>query len=53
MNDEANSWICYDFKNMQIEMIHYSIRSRRDTNPNHLPFWALQSSKDGLKCVAI
>jgi hypothetical protein len=51
--DEANSWICYDFKDIQIKVTHYSIRSRRDANAHHLRFWTLEGSKDGLKWVKI
>jgi E3 ubiquitin-protein ligase HECTD1 len=51
--NEANSWICYDFKDIQIKVTHYSIRSRRDHNRNHLRFWILEGSTDGLKWVKI
>jgi hypothetical protein len=52
-NDEANSWICYDFKDMQIKVTHYSIRTRRDSDNYHLRSWTLEGSKDGLKWVKI
>jgi hypothetical protein len=51
--NEANSWICYDFKNMQIKVTHYSIRSRRDGNGDHLRSWTLEGSEDGLRWVKI
>jgi hypothetical protein len=51
--DEANSWICYDFKDMQIKVTHYSISSRRDGSSDHLRSWTLEGSKDGLKWVKI
>jgi hypothetical protein len=47
--DAANSWICYDFKDIQIKVTHYSIRSRRDGDGDHLRFWTLKGSKDGLR----
>jgi hypothetical protein len=43
----ANSWICYDFKEMRISLSHYSIRSRRDANTYHLRSWRLEGSIDG------
>jgi E3 ubiquitin-protein ligase HECTD1 len=52
-NNEANSWICYDFKDMQIKVTHYSIRTRRDANNGHLRFWILEGSQDGLSWVTI
>jgi hypothetical protein len=52
-NNETNSWICYDFKDIQIKVVHYYIRSRRDSNLNHLRFWTLEGSTDGLKWVKI
>jgi hypothetical protein len=27
-NSEINSWICYEFKNLRIQLTHYSIHSR-------------------------
>jgi hypothetical protein len=51
--NESNSWIRYDFKDMQIKVTHYSIRTRRDDNSHHLRFWTLEGSKDGSKWVKI
>jgi hypothetical protein len=48
-----NSWICYDFKDMQIKVTHYSIRSRCDLDLNHLRSWTLEGSKDGLSWVKL
>jgi hypothetical protein len=42
-----NSWICYDFKNMRINLTHYSIRTRCDNNSDHLRSWTLEGSIDG------
>jgi hypothetical protein len=51
--NEANSWICYDFKDMQIKVTHYSIRSRRDCEGYHLRFWTLEGSNDGSSWVKL
>jgi hypothetical protein len=51
--NEANSWICYDFKDMQIKVTHYSIRTIRSSNTHHLRSWRLEGSNDGLKWVKI
>jgi hypothetical protein len=51
--NEANSWICYDFKDMRIKVTHYSIRSRRDQNSQHLRFWTLEGSNDGSTWVKL
>jgi hypothetical protein len=51
--DLPNSWICYDFKNMRIEITKYSIRSRYDSNTHHLRSWILEGSNDGLKWLTI
>jgi hypothetical protein len=52
-NSIPNSWICYDFKNMNITPIHYTLRSRRDSNSNHLPFWTLEGSLDRSKWIEL
>jgi hypothetical protein len=52
-NCEACSWKCYDFKDMQIKVTHYSIRTLRDGNDSHLRSWTLEGSKDGLKWMKI
>jgi hypothetical protein len=38
---------------LQIKVTHYSIRSRYDGDWNHLRFWTLEGSKDGLSWVKI
>jgi hypothetical protein len=52
-NSVANSWICYDFKDMRIKVTQYSIRTRYNYNGNHLRCWTLEGSKDGLTWMAI
>jgi hypothetical protein len=52
-NEEATSWICYDFKDRQIKKTHYSIRTCSDYDTNHLRSWPFDGSKDGVKGVKI
>jgi hypothetical protein len=51
--NQAEPWIWYGFKDVQIKVTHYSIFSRRDDNGNHLRLWALESLKDGWRWVKI
>jgi hypothetical protein len=51
--DEPNSWICYDFKEISIDLSHYSIRSRFDCDDNHLRSWILEGSNEGSSWVDI
>jgi hypothetical protein len=51
--NEANSWICYDFKDRRIKVTHYSIRARCDYDGHHLRTWRLAGSNDGLSWVGI
>jgi hypothetical protein len=48
-DNEDNSWVCYDFKNMQIKPTHYSIRSRYDgrTDSYYPRSWFVEVSNDG------
>jgi hypothetical protein len=48
-NGEANSWICYDFKNMRVTPTHYTIVSYpyRPNEGNHPKSWCLEVSIDG------
>jgi hypothetical protein len=48
-----NSWICYDFKDMRVALTHYSVRSRRDNNYQHLRSWILEGSLDSESWVEI
>jgi hypothetical protein len=41
-----DSWICYDFKNMLINLTPYTIRICRDSNGYHLRSWILEGSID-------
>jgi hypothetical protein len=44
--NSQNSWICYDFKNMRINLSHYSSRTSRNYNGFHLRSWILEGSID-------
>jgi hypothetical protein len=46
-NNIANSWICYDFKNMRLQVNHYSIRSRNDSDNYHPTTWTVEGSMEG------
>jgi hypothetical protein len=52
-NDEPNSWICYDFKAMRVNLTHYSIRSARNIEGYHLRSWHLEGSADGRSWVEL
>lgn len=45
--DLPNSWVMLDFKNMEIQVSHYVIRTYGDTSNSHLKSWILEASKDG------
>jgi E3 ubiquitin-protein ligase HECTD1 len=53
--NENNSWLCYDFKDMQIKPTHYSIRSRYNggSDDRYLKNWIVEVSKDGLTWTTI
>jgi hypothetical protein len=51
--DRPNPWICYDFKDMNIKPTHYTLRSRRGCNLNHLRFWTLEGSRDGSEWIKL
>jgi hypothetical protein len=44
---EPNSWICYDFKGMEITPTHYSILSYPANQDNLSKSWCLEVSGDG------
>ena len=45
--NEANSWICFDFKEHRVVPTHYTIRSRNwGTNSNYPKSWVIQGSND-------
>jgi hypothetical protein len=43
----SNSWICYDLKDKQMNVSHYSLRSRAAGDGNHPMNWTLEGSLDG------
>jgi hypothetical protein len=48
-NDEPNSWLCYDLKNMEITLTHYSILSylNRPNGSSHPKSWCMEVSMTG------
>ena len=49
-NQTPNAEICFDFKNMQVQLTSYSIKSNCwSKNDDHLKSWILEISKDGKK----
>jgi hypothetical protein len=44
--DIPNSWICYEFRKMEVNVSHYSLRSRTDCDYHHLMNWTLEGSLD-------
>jgi hypothetical protein len=48
-----NSWIQYDFKDSQVSMRHYSLRSRNDVDSHHLINWVVEGSADGSHWVEL
>jgi hypothetical protein len=54
-NNEPNSWICYDFKEMEVTPTHYSILSC-PSGPNqndHPKSWCLEVSGDGKSWIEV
>jgi hypothetical protein len=45
--DVQNSWIQYDFRDRQVGVNHYSLRSRSDNDCHHLMNWVIEGSIDG------
>jgi hypothetical protein len=52
-NNTPNSWICYDFKDMNIKPTHDTLRSARNCNDHHLRFWALEGSRNGSEWIEL
>lgn len=44
--DEVNPWICFNFKNHQIILTNYTIRSYYGTNDHHPKSWIIEGSND-------
>jgi hypothetical protein len=51
--NEANSWICYDFKDQRVKIQYYSLRSRSDRDGHHPINWALEGSVNGSEWVEL
>lgn len=48
-NDQSNVWICFDFKNMEVEIDHYTIESYYcpANYGGHIKNWVIEISNDG------
>jgi hypothetical protein len=51
----ADQWICYDFKNMRVQLLHYTLRSALDGcvdnyNPKN---WVIDGSTDGNSWITL
>jgi hypothetical protein len=51
--NEPNSWICYDLKYKQMNVSHYSLRSRPDYDGWHPTNWTLEGSIDGTNWIEL
>lgn len=45
-DDEANSWLKYDFKDKKVRPTHYSIRTRHGKGPQNPKTWVIEGSND-------
>lgn len=46
-SNEPNSWICYDFQNLKVKPVSYSVRTYVNGN-NHMQSWCVEGSNDKL-----
>ena len=47
-DQDQDTWICFDFKKMKVELSNYSIKScNDDPNHGHIQNWILEISNDG------
>ena len=52
--EDQTAWICFDFKNMKIELSHYSIKSHNSSpGYNHIKNWVIEISDDGKEWTKI
>jgi hypothetical protein len=51
-DNEANSWICFDFKERRIALSHYTLKSG-GSGDYHLVAWALEGSEDGANWTSL
>ncbi|OHS99579.1 hypothetical protein TRFO_33950 [Tritrichomonas foetus] len=48
--NKKNSYVCFDFKNHQISLINYSLKTSDDIlSPFHLRSWKIEGSNDRRK----
>lgn len=47
-NSEQHAWVCFDFKESEIEVSSCSIKSSCNSpNSNHIKYWVIEVSQDG------
>jgi hypothetical protein len=51
--DAANSWLCYEFKGMVVEVTDYSICTRPDCDFHHPRIWTVEGSVDGREWIEL
>jgi hypothetical protein len=52
-NNVPNSWLSYDFKELFIDVTHYSIRSRQEDPHHHLKSWTIEGSINGTEWIEL
>lgn len=50
---DQNAWICFDFKDMKIEISNYSIKSGNCKDSNNIKNWVIEISDDGNNWIQI
>jgi hypothetical protein len=50
---EANGWICYDLNENRVNVDHYSVRTRNDSDDNHPMNWIIEGSQDGHEWIEV
>jgi hypothetical protein len=48
-----NSWICYDFKRLKVNVSHYALRSRSEDPSHHLQNWTIEGSLNGTNWIEL
>jgi hypothetical protein len=45
--NQANAWLCYDFKKLEVTPTHYAVVSSVYESDHHSKSWCLEVSKEG------
>jgi hypothetical protein len=53
VNNNPNGWICFDFKEKQVNLHHYSLCTWNDHDGNHPVEWVIEGSIDETQWVDI